>query len=131
MTLEEVNRVLATSGLHLQFLPNDKEDALVTGPSGDEGQVTFSAGRTIYAAYRMPNVNTADELTQEIAGAVDSMQTKTCYVQNYSSHGTGGGMNQTIFECGFRRFTIMNGYVLGGGGRMINVSIEIGRQETK
>lgn len=131
MTVEEVQKRLAESGRHLQFL-DDKVTGLVQTsvektPDENEGQVTFSRGRAVFAQYQMPNVRTADDLAQEIAGAVDSMETKTCEASNYSAHGTGGGFSQTNFYCGSRRFNVMTSQVLGSSTRTISVNIEIGQ----
>lgn len=131
MTVEEVERHLADAGRHIKTLVSDKDTALVyrNGETDDsEGQITFGASRhVIYADFRMPNVHSADELAQEIAGAVDSMETKTCEASNYSAHGTGGGFSQSIFECGSRRFDVMTTQVLGSNVRTINVNIKIGQ----
>jgi hypothetical protein len=127
MTVEQVQESLSGAARHIQFLP-DKKTSLVcrNGDDDTEGQVTFSGGRAIYAQYQMPNVHSADELAQEIAGAVDNMETKTCEASNYSAHGTGGGFSQVIFECGSRRFNVMTSQILGSSTRTINVNIEIG-----
>jgi hypothetical protein len=135
MTIEQVQERLAGSGRYVKFLP-DKVTGLVciTGesdPNGVEGQVTFAGGRAIYAQFQMPNVHSADELAQEIAGAVGSMETKTCEVLNYSSHGTGGGFSQTIFECGPKTFNVMTTQTFGSNARTTNVNIEIGELAKK
>jgi hypothetical protein len=75
----------------------------------------------------MLTVDSADELAQEIAGAVDNMETKTCETSNYSVHGTGGGFSQIISQCGSRRFNVMTVQVLGSPARTVNVNIEIGQ----
>ncbi|SRR6266849_592112 len=129
MTVEDVERHLADAARHMKTL-SDKDTALVyrNGETDDfEGQITFGTGHVIYADFHMPNVHSADELAQEIAGAVDSMETKTCEASNYSAHGTGGGFSQSIFECGSRRFNVMTTQVFGSNMRTINVNIEIGR----
>lgn len=135
MTIEEVQQNLATSSRHMKTLPDDTDSSLVyvNGQSepNSEGQIIFKRGRVIYADYKMPVVNNADELAQEIAGAVDTMETKTCDVSNYSAHGTGGGFTQSIFECGSRRFNVMAVQELGNSVRAINVNIEIGYAATK
>jgi hypothetical protein len=128
MTVEEVEQHLAGAARHIQFL-SDKVTAIVykNGVTDDtEGQITFGGGRVIYADYHMPDAKTADDLAQEIAGAVDSMETKTCTVSNYSAHGTGGGFSQSIFDCGSRRFNVMTTQTLGSAVRAINVNLEIG-----
>jgi hypothetical protein len=132
MTVQQVQESLSRAARHIQFLP-DKETSIVrrNGDDDAEGQVNFSGGRTVYAEYQMPDVHTADELAQEIAGAVDNMETKTCEVSNYSAHGTGGGFSQSIFECGSRRFNVMTVQVLGSSVRTINVNIEIGQPVAK
>lgn len=132
MTVEQVEQRLSDAGLHLQFLP-DKETALVyPNVSGAlEGQITFGGGHVIYADYHMPNANSADELAQGIAGAVDDMETKTCTISNYAAHSTGGGFSETDFECGSRRFNVLSMQTLGGKDRTINVNLEIGRTVAK
>jgi hypothetical protein len=134
MTVEEVERHLADAARHLKTV-SDKDTALVylNGVTDDfEGQITFSTSRhVIYADFHMPNVHSADELAEEIAGAVDSMETKTCEASNYSTHGTGGGLSQSIFECGTRRSNVMTTQVFGSNMRTINVNIEIGQTVAK
>jgi hypothetical protein len=129
MTVEQVEQRLAESARHIKT-DSDKDTALVytNGKSSDfEGQITFASGRVIYADYHMPTVYSADELAQEIAGAVENMETKTCEASNYSAHGTGGGFSQIIFQCGSRRFNVMTAQVLGSAVRTVNVNIEIGQ----
>jgi len=128
MTVRQVEQRLSEGGLHIQFLPDKKTGVVhLNGDTGStEGQVTFSDGRAIYAEFQMPDVQNADELAQEIAGAVDNMDTKTCTVSNYSSHGTGGGFSQSIFDCGPRAFNIMTTHYLGSNAAVISVNIEIG-----
>jgi hypothetical protein len=129
MTVEQVEQHLAEAARHIQLL-SDKETALVyrNGEADDvEGQVTFRSGHVIYADFKMPNARSADELAQEIAGAVDSMQIKTCTISNYAAHGTGGGFSESIFECGSRRFNVQTTQVLGSSIRTISVNVEIGQ----
>jgi hypothetical protein len=129
MTVQQVEQHLSEAGRHIEFLP-DKQTAIVrvNGHLEDlEGQVTFSRGSAVYAQFQMPAVQSADELAQEIAGAVDSMDTKTCTVANFSAHGTGGGHSESIFKCGPRTFDVMTVQVLGSSARTINVDIEIGQ----
>jgi hypothetical protein len=133
MSVEQVQQHLAEANRHIKTL-SDKDTALVyqNGESVDfEGQITFGSGHVIYADYHMPVANSADELAQEIAGAVDNMETKTCEASNYFAHGTGGGFSQSIFECGSRRFNVMTVQTLGSSVRTVNVNIEIGRTVAK
>ena len=78
----------------------------------------------------MPVAQSADALAQEIAGAVDGMETKMCSVSNYTAHGTGGGFSQSIFQCGPKRFSVMATQLLGGSKRDVNVTIQIGQIPT-
>jgi hypothetical protein len=129
MTVEQVQQHLAEASRHIKALSN-KDTALVyrNGESQDfEGQITFANGRVIYADFHMPEIKSADELAQEIAGAIDNMESKTCDSSNYSAHGTGGGFSQIIFECGSRRFNVMTVQELGSTTRTVNVNIEIGQ----
>ena len=129
MTVEQVEGRLAEAARHLQFVSNKRTTALVYQngvPDGMEGQVTFGANRAVYAAYQMPNADSADELAQEIASAVEAMEIKVCTASNYSAHGTGGGFSQTIFECGSKRFAVTATQALGSRARNINVEIEMG-----
>jgi hypothetical protein len=133
MTVEQVDRNLAGAARHIQMLP-DKQTALVyrNGVTDDfEGQITFSGGRAVFAQFQMPNAKSADELAQEIAGAVDNMETKSCEASNYSAHGTGGSISQSVFECGSRRFDVMTVQTLGSGVRTVHVNIEVGRIAAK
>jgi hypothetical protein len=77
----------------------------VNGVSDDfEGQVTVRGGHVIYSQFEMPDAHSFDELAQEIAGTVDNMETKTCTISNFASHGTGGGRTDSVFDCGSKRF---------------------------
>jgi hypothetical protein len=130
MPLEQVEKALAERARHLEFM-SDKHTALVRinnapVPNGDEGQVTFFDGRAVYAAFHFPDARTADELAQEIAGAVENMTTKVCAVSNYSSHGTGGSLSQSIFDCGSKSFDVMTTEALGHNERYTHVEITIG-----
>jgi len=130
MTVEQVEKNLAESARHVQFLI-DKHTALVrvdnvSLPAGDEGQVTFFDGRVVYAAFQFPVARNADELAKEIAGAIENMATKTCTVANYSSHGTGGGFSQVIFDCGSKSFNVMTVESLGTDEHYTHVEITIG-----
>jgi hypothetical protein len=128
MTLPQVQQLLTEAGQHIRFLPDEKppmQTAMVD--AGDNGgQITFSDGRVVYAEYQMPNAHSADELAQEIAGAVDSVETKTCSASNYSAHGTGGEFSQSIFQCGPKRINVMTTRLLGSSVRDVNVTIQIG-----
>jgi hypothetical protein len=133
MTVEQVEQHLSEAARHIRFL-SDKETSLVyqNGVTDDfEGQITFGGGHVIYADYHLPNAKTADELAQEIAGAVDSMETKTCTISNYAAHGTGGGHSESLFECGSRRFSVFTLQTLGSSVRTINVDLEIGQTVSK
>lgn len=131
MTVGQVERVLAQSARHLEFLSEDTHTALVrinhvAEPKGDEGQVTFLNGKAVYVAFQFPNATTAEQLGQELAGAVDSMDPKTCLASNYSSHGTGGSLSQTRFECGSKSFDVMTTESIGDAQRYTNVEITMG-----
>jgi hypothetical protein len=113
MTSEQVERSLADADRHIRFLKGDKHTALVllsnsTEPEGVEGQVTFFNGRLVYAAFDFPVASDAHELAQQIAGAVESMDSKECRVSNFSGHGTGGGYSETRFDCGAKGFEVMS-----------------------
>jgi hypothetical protein len=130
MTVEQVEKNLAESTRHFEFM-TDKHTALVRinnapASSVNEGQVTFFYGRVVYAAFHFPDADNADQLAQEIAGAVENMETKACTVSNYSSHGTGGGLSQTIFDCGPKSFDVMTTENLGRSERYTHVEITIG-----
>lgn len=130
MTVEQVEKNLVESARHIEFM-SDKHTALVRinnapVPAGDEGQITFFDGRVVYAAFQFPWTHDAVELAQEIAGAVENMPTKTCTLANYSSHGTGGGFSQTIFDCGSKSFNVMTVETLGTNERDTYVEISIG-----
>lgn len=99
----------------------------VNGQSDSEGQIIFGDGRVVtYADFKMPAANTAEELAQEIQGAVDNMETKTCDLSNYTSHGTGGEISQSIFNCGSRRFTVSSFHTFGVSARTTDIEIAIG-----
>jgi hypothetical protein len=61
------------------------------------------------------------------AKAVENLDTKTCELFNYSSHGTGGGTAQTIAVCGAKTIVLMTVEVIGSAERSTNVEIEIGQ----
>lgn len=130
MTVEQVEQSLQGGSRYMKTIPGYKDSTLVyvNGQSNptSEGQIIFSNGRVTYADYKMPDVSNADELAQEIAGAVDEMETKTCIISNYTAHGTGGGFSQSTFECGARRFLVMTTQTLGNNTKSIHVSLEIG-----
>jgi hypothetical protein len=131
MTVQEAQTLLTEARQHFRFI-RDEPLALRTltigsDEGGDEGgQITFSDGRAVFVEYQMPTAHSADALAQEIAGAVDSMETKTCSVSNYSAHGTGGVFSQSIFQCGPKTFNVMTTQLLGSTARDVNVTIEIG-----
>lgn len=130
MTLEEVNAELARSGRHLEFFPNDTRDASVLRNNeprreGDEGQITFARGHVVYAAFHFAPINTAVELAQELAGAVETLSNKVCLSRNYSSHGTGGSTSQTLFECGAQTIIVMTNEATGYE-RSTEIVLEIG-----
>ena len=128
MTLQEAQNLLTGAGQHIHFIPDEKPPVRTAMIDEDDyyGQVTFWDGRVVFVKYQMPVAHNPDELAQEIAGAVDSMETKTCSASNYSSHGTGGGFSESIFQCGPKRFSVTTTQVLRSGVRDINVSIQIG-----
>lgn len=128
MTEAEVNKIMAENGHHLKFLP-DKQTALVVEndtPDSDEGQITFSDGRVVYAMFQFPIARESNELAQEVAGAIEAMNTKLCTIGNYSGHGTGGGYTESVFDCGDKKFDIFTQELLGSE-RATNVQIEIGK----
>ncbi len=135
MSVEEVERNLAESGRHIEFMA-DKHTALVhmnNAPisGGSEGQVTFFDGRVTYAAFHFPDARDAYELAQEIAGAVEDMDTRSCTVTNYSSHGSGGRLSETVFDCGSKSFNVMTTEVLGHSERYTRVERTIGEIRQK
>ena len=130
MKLAQVVKNLAESGRHVEFM-SDKHTALVrinSAPAsgGDEGQITLFDGDVAYASFHFPDAQNANELAQEIAGAVENMDTKVCTATNYSSHGTGGGLSQTIFDCGPKSFNVKTIDILGRSERHTWVEITIG-----
>lgn len=121
MTAEQVEKNLADSGRHIEFMKEDKRSALVlvngSKPPDDEGQVYFAGGRLVYAAFDFPGPRDAHELAQELAGAVEGMDSKECRVSNISGHGTGGGYSETRFDCGAKGFEVMTVESLGTNER--------------
>jgi hypothetical protein len=59
----------------------------------------------------------AHELAQEIAGAVDGLDSKECRISNFSGHGTGGGYSETRFDCGVKSFEVLTVEPLGTNER--------------
>lgn len=130
LTREQVERGLRESGRHLVDA-NDGHTALVRinnepTPIGDEGEVMFFDGHVAYAVFQFPVARNAAELSQEIAGAVENMPTKLCTVRTDTSHGTGGGVSDTAFNCGSKSFHVLTAEVLGSDERDTNVQITIG-----
>lgn len=122
MTPEQVEKHLADANRHIEFMKEYKDSALVrinnsAEPEGDEGQVIFSNGRLVYAAFDFPSPGDTHELAQELAGAVDAMDSKQCRVSNFSGHGTGGGYSETRFDCGAKGFEVITVDSLGTNDR--------------
>jgi hypothetical protein len=122
MTPEQVEKNLADASRHIEFLKQDQHTARVRvnnskEPAGDEGQVTFFNGRLVYAAFDFPTPRDAHELAQELAGAVDAMESKECSVLSFSGHGTGGGYSETRFDCGAKGFEVVTVEPLGTNER--------------
>jgi hypothetical protein len=122
MTVEQVERGLSEGARHIKFMKEDKHTALVqvnnsTEPEGDEGQVTFFNGRVVYAAFDFPMPRDTHEFAQELAGAVDAMDSKKCTASNFSGHGTGGGYSETRFDCGVKGFEVTTVEQLGTNER--------------
>ena len=128
ITLEQAEQLLTQAGQHFQFIRDEQPpfQTLAIDGSDDGGQITFSGDRAVFIEYQMPAARSADALAQEIAGAVDSVETKTCSASNYSAHGTGGGFSESIFQCGSKRFSVHTTQLLGSNVRTVNVNIEIG-----
>lgn len=128
MTVQEAQTLLTEAGRHFQFIRDEPPPlrTLTIDGGSDGGQITFSDGRAVFVEYQMPVAHSADALAQEIAGAVDSVETKTCSISNYSAHGTGGGFSQSIFQCGPKTFNVRTTQLLGSSVRDANVTIEIG-----
>ncbi len=122
MTPEQAEKSLADASRHIEFMKQDKHTALVWGNDSAglrevEGQVTFSNGRLVYAAFDFPAPHDAHELAQEIAGAVDGTDSAECRVANLSGHGTGGGYSETRFDCGAKGFEVITVEPLAGEER--------------
>jgi hypothetical protein len=137
MTVEQVEKNLTQSARHIQFVP-DTQTAIIrtNGANESEGQVNFDGGHVVYAAFDFPTPHNANELAQEIAGAVETMDTrftsptgqqaKMCAVRNYSSHGAGGGFSEIIVDCGSKGFHVMTYEILGNSERHTSAEITIG-----
>src|SRR2546426_921470 len=76
---------------------------------GKRGVLEFAAVEVNVNRLRIlsPVASDAHELAQQIAGAVESMDSKECRVSNFSGHGTGGGYSETRFDCGAKGFEVM------------------------
>jgi hypothetical protein len=130
MRIEQVEKNLAETARHIEFM-SDKHTALVCSNNapcrGGQGQITFLDGQVAYAAFDFPAPRDANELAQELAGAVDDMDSKLCTVSNFSGHGTGGGYSQTTFHCGSKSFEVITAESLGSNERYTpEVKITIG-----
>lgn len=133
MTKGNLEESVMGSGWHLQPLQNYKESMLIEPDNGSSpsGQVVFDGDRITYIDYQFATARNAAELSQEVAGAVEEMNVKTCSIQNYASRGTGGAFTESIFDCGAKRFSIMTVESLGSDERNTNVHIELGAIPTK
>ena len=129
MTIETVKQNLAANGRHLQFLNDGVTEMVVlnnsTEPFAGEGQVTFIDGRVAYASFQFPETRDAVQLAQELAGAIENVETTDCTLRNFTAHGTGGGHSDIIATCGPKTIMITTIDPLGGD-RFTNVVIEIG-----
>jgi hypothetical protein len=129
MTAEQVTKNLGESARQLHFIDKGNAVVRINGlpePEGDEGQVFFDGGRVVYASLHLPAIHNATELAQEIAGAVENIEVKMWAVSNYSSHGTGRGFSETIFDCGLKSFDIATSETFGSSERYTSVEITIG-----
>jgi hypothetical protein len=126
MTKAQIEQSLATNNEHLEWIPDNNSASVVQKDGTDVGQITFAGDRLAYAAFDYPSASNAVMLAQEVAGAVESMGTKTCQLSNFSSHGTGGSHSDTIFHCGSKRFIIMAVETIGDSNRYTSVKVEIG-----
>lgn len=130
MTREQVMTALDKIGMKLRFLW-DGHTALVlkrdTPPNPDDfdSQITFYDGRAAYVSFQFPEAQSAVQLAQEIAGAVEIVEDKNCSLENFSGHGTGGGHSDVIANCGPKTITIMTSEPLNGE-RSTHVEISIG-----
>jgi hypothetical protein len=130
MTREQVEQNLTQGGRHLELLPDKQTELVVpngkSGPQDREGEVMFVGGRAVFAEFDFPETASATELAQEVAGAVDEMDSKVCAISNYTSHGTGGSVSETLFDCGGKGFYLSTSELLGNVERDTNVAITIG-----
>jgi hypothetical protein len=129
MTLPEVQQALSKAGQNMNLQSDEKPpmQTVMVENTDDGGQITLSNGRVVYAQYQMATAQSADELAQEIAGAVDNVETKTCVISNYSAHGTGGSFSQIIFQCGVKQINVMSTQTLGSSARRVHVNIQLGK----
>lgn len=132
MTVDQVNQRLWKASIMVAPLQEDPLNLLVCqkdckDAANVEGQIAFKNGHVVYAAYSMPSAESAADLAQEIAGAIENMDNKTCTVSNNTSHGTGGTFTQSIFYCGAKRFNVMTTSAFGSSAGSTNVNIEIGQ----
>jgi hypothetical protein len=129
MTVEQVGRIMAADGMHLGFL--DGQTALVTrstatGPNSDMGQVTFRNGLAAYAAFQFPGTNDAVVLAQELAGAIENVDARSCSLKNFTAHGTGGSHTDSIFDCGSKTIRVVTVQTLTSDNASTLVEVEIG-----
>jgi hypothetical protein len=98
MTVGQVERDLAAAGRHLEFLYSGQTASgmteqgasvtlnKVTGPGADAGQVTFYNGRVGYAAIQFSGTRDAVVLAQELAGAIENVDARSCSLENFTAH---------------------------------------------
>jgi hypothetical protein len=129
MTQVQVMTALDKNGMKLRFLW-DGHAALVVRKDAPnlndaDSQSTFYDGRAAYVSFQFPQAHSAVQLAQEIAGAVELVESKDCSLRNFSAHGTGGGHSDVIASCGSKTIVIMTSEPLNGE-RSTHVEISIG-----
>ena len=139
MTAGQVEQHLSEAARHADFTNlSDKNTAAVmrNGELYDlDGTITFRDSRVVAAQILMPNANSAEELAEQVANAVDNMEIKSCTAANIRSHTFSPGVGdavwlQTRFVCGTRKFDLMTMKMSVSNIQKTTTSISIGIGET-
>jgi hypothetical protein len=114
MTKAQAERSLSAAARHIEFVNaggQSKATVVRDGQPNDFNQsITFRDDIVVDAVSLMPTPNSVDELAEQIATAVDNMETKSCSAATDRSRtlsGTGEGRFLMIrFTCGTQRISL-------------------------
>ena len=131
MTQGQVEQHLSEASRHIAHAGLGDQNMMGVFRNGEliqEGGMWFRDGRVVFAVIQMPNAKNADELAEQIANAVDNMETKACAALNFRTGTVGSPFSslQTRFVCGSRRFEVMTMRYSGGSPEFNTTGISLG-----